>query len=388
MDKFALVDIPRKMRMQFDKAGLGRIVAWQTRKGRLCGSAPPFLMLNSNSTVTQRDIAKHLGLSNATVSLALRDSPRIPEERRKQIRDAAEKMGYRPNPAASMLAHQKRTSRTVPIHSSIAWLNLWPCPEDLRKSPLFDGYWQGAHACAHKFGFRLEEFALAGTSLRSVERILIARGIEGVLVSPEFHRNHMDLDGFDWNRFCAVRTSRFPLEPALHLVTTDQAGNAMLAFDRVLALGYRRVGFVGFGASAQDRIWQFENGYLAVQRELPEDRRLSVFRLDVGDPASREGLRKWMMRERPDALLSIHPELRGLLGELGFHIPEEVGLATLNIADCHIEAGIDQDSHQIGRRALLQLLSLMQDHERGVPDYPNETLVKGRWMDGPSLPAL
>lgn len=343
-------------------------------------------MPNSHSIITQRDIAKHLGLSNATVSLALRDSPRIPEKRRKQVREAAEKLGYRPNPAASMLAYQKRNSRTAPIHSSIAWLNLWPCPEDLRKSPLFDGYWQGAHACAHKFGFRLEEFALAGTSARSVERILIARGIEGVLVSPEYYLNHMDLEGFDWSQFCAVRTGRFPVEPALHLVTTDQSGNAMLAFDRVLALGYRRVGFVGFGSTSQDRIWQFENGYLAVQRELPEDQRLPVFRLDAGDPASRAGLREWMERERPDALLSIHPELSVLLEESGVRIPEDIGLATLNLADCRIEAGIDQNPHEIGRRALLQLLSLMQDHDRGIPERPHETLIKGRWVDGPSLP--
>ena len=111
-------------------------------------------MSENQQSITQRDIAKVLGISNATVSLALRDSPRILEPRRKEIQAMAEQMGYHPNPAAATLAYQKRLSTQRSIHASIAWLNLWKEPAELRKVSLFNEYWKGAAACAEKFGYR------------------------------------------------------------------------------------------------------------------------------------------------------------------------------------------------------------------------------------------
>ena len=42
-------------------------------------------MEKKNSPMTMKDIARELGISVATVSRALKDSPRISEERRKAI---------------------------------------------------------------------------------------------------------------------------------------------------------------------------------------------------------------------------------------------------------------------------------------------------------------
>src|SRR5579862_1686045 len=79
--------------------------------------------------VTLKDIALSLGLCQATVSLAMRDNPRIPVERREQIKAAAMRMGYRPNPAATTLAHLKHSASFKPIESVLAWLNFWPDPK-------------------------------------------------------------------------------------------------------------------------------------------------------------------------------------------------------------------------------------------------------------------
>lgn len=80
-------------------------------------------MQESEPQVTQRDIARKLGVSNATVSLALRDSSEVGLERRLEIQALAEKMGYRPNPVAAALFHQKRNLNYSEINASIAWLN-------------------------------------------------------------------------------------------------------------------------------------------------------------------------------------------------------------------------------------------------------------------------
>src|SRR5438128_2022360 len=114
----------------------------------------------SAARVTLKDIARAIGISHGAVSLALRNNPRIGEAMRKRVHALARKMGYQPNAMAAGLAHFKRTSKVKPMHATLAWLNLWPKPEQLRAFREFDGYWQGASKAAEKFGYRLEEFAV------------------------------------------------------------------------------------------------------------------------------------------------------------------------------------------------------------------------------------
>src|SRR5205823_5144385 len=106
--------------------------------------------------VTLRDLARALGVSHVTVSLALRNSPKISEARRAQIKKVAEEMGYRPNAMAAALAHFKQSSKTHPVQAGLAWLNFWPNPKKLRSYAEFDRYWIGAQAAAEKLGYHLE----------------------------------------------------------------------------------------------------------------------------------------------------------------------------------------------------------------------------------------
>lgn len=55
---------------------------------------------SSSKPVTQADIAAIVGCSQNTVTLALRNSPRISESRRQRILSVAQKLGYRPSIAA------------------------------------------------------------------------------------------------------------------------------------------------------------------------------------------------------------------------------------------------------------------------------------------------
>lgn len=53
--------------------------------------------------VSIRDVAREAGVSVTTVSHALNDKGRLNPETRRRVRDAAERLGYRPNPAARSL---------------------------------------------------------------------------------------------------------------------------------------------------------------------------------------------------------------------------------------------------------------------------------------------
>jgi LacI family transcriptional regulator len=65
----------------------------------------------SKAIVRLKDIANKTGFSTNTVSLALRESPRIPEETRSLIRSAARELNYLPNHVAQSLV--SRETRTV-----------------------------------------------------------------------------------------------------------------------------------------------------------------------------------------------------------------------------------------------------------------------------------
>ena len=64
--------------------------------------------------VTVYDIAEKLGVSHSTVSMALRNHPAISGKRRKQVIQAAAKMGYSPDPHLSALAAYRRAMVLLP----------------------------------------------------------------------------------------------------------------------------------------------------------------------------------------------------------------------------------------------------------------------------------
>lgn len=69
--------------------------------------------------MTVRDIAAEEGVSAAAVSLALRNSGQVSEGLRERVREAAERMGYRPNPLLAAYQAQVRALKPVKFQASI-----------------------------------------------------------------------------------------------------------------------------------------------------------------------------------------------------------------------------------------------------------------------------
>ena len=334
--------------------------------------------------VTLRTIAQAIGVSHVTVSLALRNNPKIPEARRQQIQALAQQMGYRPNAMAAALAHHKRTTADAPIKAGLAWLNHWPDPRKLRGYREFDRYWRGAYAAAEKFGYRLEEFACGEQMpLSRIEKILLTRSIHGILLPP--HKFAADWSALHWERFSALRFGRSVQSPRLHIVTSDQVANTMLAFRQVRQKGYQRIGFVTGHASERGAL--FTAGFLMAQTEVARTVRLPVCVLDEKNVSGdRQHLSQWLCRARPDAVITDVPETRELLEKTGCRVPDDLGLAAVSILDGNADAGIDQHPEEIGRVAVLLIISLINDHALGVPPIFRQALVEGSWVDGSTLP--
>lgn len=75
------------------------------------------------SKVTVHTIAAACGVSGTTVSLALRDDPRLPEHTRRRIQEYADKVGYRPNQVARNLKRSATGSLGIILPSPTWWVD-------------------------------------------------------------------------------------------------------------------------------------------------------------------------------------------------------------------------------------------------------------------------
>jgi DNA-binding LacI/PurR family transcriptional regulator len=338
--------------------------------------------------VTVYDIAEKIGVSHATVSLALRNHPGISEKRREEVKGIAKQMGYVPDPHLAALAAYRRANSPAGIRSAIAWINHWEQPDDLRKHREFDLYWRGAAEAATRYGYRLEEIRwLPEYSARRFEQILLTRGISGVLIPP--HPKLPDWGDFDWSKFSIIRFGLSVASPDSHLVTADHLRAVIMAVHKLADYGYRRIGLVmpanvdrrlggGFVGGLSSAGQSF--GMPVVPPLLTEEKVYCI-----NPVKARQSLSQWLKKHEPDVLLTSEAESVTLLRQLGYRIPKDIAVAGTAV-DVPVDAGIDQHSEAIGRIAVEALVAQINLNERGEPQDPYRVLVESRWRDGKSVP--
>lgn len=350
--------------------------------------------------VTQTDIARAAGVHNTTVSLALRNSPAIPESTRKRIQALAEEMGYHPDPALRALVAYRRGCAVRDRKETIAYITNAETRWGWRESPADELFYTGAMKKAAQHGYQIEHFWLGepGLTQRRLSSVLFHRGITGALLASHRPDGETLLE-FDWRRIGAVKIGFFPQLPALHRVTEDHQGSVRTAMRRIFAAGYQRVGLVlpKRCDEAVDLAWS--SGFLLEQNRMPANARLPALFLPPPkrtgllhgetpvDDAAVKALASWLDRHRPDAILGSFAFLGGPLRELGVSIPRDLAFVDLFLANGDGQiAGVRQSSERVGGIATEMLVGLLQQNICGEPAVPTATLVEGVWCDGASLP--
>lgn len=339
------------------------------------------------SKVVLEDLARAAGVHRSTVSLALRDHPRISKEVRERIQRLAGEMGYRVNPLVAALMQSRRSGRKV-RDVVLAYVTNHPTRYGWR--PQYHDrpdYFPGAEARALELGYKLEHFWLAeaGMSPERLSDILTVRGIHGVIVGrmPPGEKRVRLL----WERFSCVALGLTLLEPNLHRVAEDHFVSAGRALDHMLALGYRRIGFVfsdiDDSPAVGDRLL---GAYLRRMISAGLDSRIDPYFFEEGaDPVQR--FKAWLERWQPDSVIATHSRpVMAWLKQLKLRVPGDIGVATLT--NHHLEdgcAGIRCDSAKLGGLGIEMLVGLMHRGETGVPDDPHEVLLGGDWLDGRTL---
>jgi len=333
-----------------------------------------------------KHIAREVGVSAAAVSLALKNHPSISKARREEIHAVAERMGYHPNAMATALARHRHQSRAHPVQAALALINTYPDPARLHAQPSYADCWRGAILAAEKFGYRLEEFPVNGKQpLKRLERIFLTRNIRGIILAPlPPGESHVDWESFAWSKFSVVRCGFREQSPPFHYVTSAQATNTMLAFDKARERGYQRIGFAGYW----DKARMFGAGFLWSQHEPSLPSRVPPFFFSQETPELKQQGRfeQWLKTAKPDAIITDSLAVPAMLEKAGCRVPEDIGVAATNVRDMPVDAGIDQNPREIGRMTVLALISLIHDNDLGQPESIREILVRGKWVDGKSLP--
>jgi len=334
--------------------------------------------------VTLADVAKCLGVSAMTVSRALRGDRKVSVETTEKIRTLATKMGYRRDPLLSALSARRGRQIANRDAYTLAFITNWPTRDGWMAIPHYRAQFEGASHRASEMGYWLDHVWLRerGITQRRQSQILYHRGIKGLLFAPLLTAfGHFRLE---WGHFCSVALSHSITHPPLHYATSAQFQSMRLAWHHLRHLGYRRIGLVlrrNFDARVLNQ-WQAAHQFEQIQIS-PRDRISSLITEQAATP---DQLREWIVETRPDVILSIVPEHREMLADVGVKVPNEVGLALLDLTtpDGGL-AGIYQRPQAIGAAAVDLLHSLIEHNETGIPQTRRGIIVEGQWIHGATV---
>lgn len=315
----------------------------------------------SHSTITMRDIAEALGVSVATVSRALKDSPRISLEQRERIKEYAKAHDYYPNMIAECLRRNVgRASKTIGV--------IVPQFEHFYFSSVLSGINQEAmsHGYSIMVGESLDEY--------ETETLLCKRFLEnrvcGVIVSEA--KNTVRYDHFQ-----SILDSHMPLVFYDRICTgincdrvvVDDYQGAFNAVNYMIERGCRKIAFYGSPMTMEISKNRY-NGYRdALLRNglKPEER---FFRI-CDNRSNAEAVTPEILSqdEIPDAFFAVNDDTAiGILytaKRMGLRVPDNISICGFTngqraIASDPMLTTVEQRGVRVGEEAANILISKVE----------------------------
>jgi DNA-binding LacI/PurR family transcriptional regulator len=315
------------------------------------------------------DVAREAGVSRALVSLVMREQPNVSDERRRRVREAAARLGYRPNAMARSLA--SRRTKTVGV-----------ILDDLR-NPFFAEIAGGVEELASELGYKL----LLGAGGRQAKRERAAIGalleyrVDGlILVSPRLRAADVAAAGSEAPLVLVGRQIR---GVDADFVVIDEAHGCELVLDHLVGLGHERIAHVDGGSGAGGP--QRRTAYVRGMKQRRLGRHVQVISGDFTEEAGVSAAERLLRDgELPTAIFAANDMVAaGLLGgfdRAGVDVPGElsiVGYDNISIAHlAHVSlTTVDQPRTEMGRLALELLLDRIDNRRPNVLRLIEPTLV-------------
>lgn len=182
---------------------------------------------------TLKDVAERAEVSAMTASRVLRDDPRVLPATRDRVRAAAAALGYRPNEVARSLRLGRGTGLVGLVVTNLA-------------NPFYSRLALGVDSVVTTDGLKtvIGNTGQDPHAERDLVADLVARRVDGIIAVPA-DSDQRHLAAAAAKGVPVVLASRPPEGFEADCVLVDDFGGARAATARLLALGHRRVGFLG-----------------------------------------------------------------------------------------------------------------------------------------------
>jgi len=324
---------------------------------------------NRHQRPTLRDLASHLDLSPATISLVLNHSPvadAIPEETQQRVFSAARELGYRPNYIAVSLRSKRTNSIGV----------LVPEISDPWAAEIVSGI--ESHLLANGYHYLVTSHRRSTRNLLQDDlELLTRRGVDGmILVATEVDESPL---------LPAVVISGHRRVEGLSNVVIDHDRAARLALEHLKDLGHRRIAlFRGQPGSSdtEDRARAIFKAAAALGLKIPPELTLQLSgeeeeEVFAPDAAFHEGYAfgKKLLRRRVDFTALFAFDDASAIGAIrafmdaGIRVPEDVsvvGFDDIQNAAYHNPrlTTVRQPLREMGRTAARVLLERIDGPEK------------------------
>jgi DNA-binding LacI/PurR family transcriptional regulator len=315
-----------------------------------------------------KDIACQVGCSVNTVSLALKDSPRISEKTRKRIQSLAKELNYVSNNMARALVLNK---------TGIAGLIIKDISSMLLTSEAryIDQYLEQA-------GYTMYMVASHSDSTieKNVINLMLANRLDGLIVNIATAKNIPKLEELRAQGLPIVLLSGFETAPAIDSVYPDLIKAAYMVTKHLFSMGHKRVVFV-----VEDRIGDYSNtlklcGFkraLAEEGISFEDDMIFPVKLYNSGTLDPEALPPLIHRAKKETAFFVsHDELAitliKQLSKNGIRVPGDISIASIdNIRfseSCMVAlTTVGFDLQYISHRAVELLINIIEGkNEEGV----------------------
>lgn len=311
--------------------------------------------------LTMKDIAAQLGVSVATVSRALKNSPNISKKRREMIQQYAREHNYYPN----VIAEQLRHSRQKP--SQIIGVIL---PEIVHF--YFASILSGIEEKAKKRGYRIMVAQSRESYEREVEicESFMKNKVCGIIVSQAKDTEH-------YEHFMKLVDNGIPLVfydricPALNAsrVVVDDYQGTYKAVSYMIETGCKRLAFFGANMNmeiSKNRLNGFKDALY--HHGIQPDEQL-IKQCDTRESAEEVTPQLLKMKDRPDGFFAINDETAiGIMytaKRMGFRVPDEVSVCGFTDSERAISCDpmlttIKQDGVEVGSQATDVLIDTVE----------------------------
>lgn len=339
-------------------------------------------------SVTLKTVAEAANVSKTTVSLALRNHPKISKATCERVQKIAEELDYSPDPLATSLGRRKNVDS---LQSNIACIVGHKDRHPLGPHhPAYLSMFAGAKERAAQMGFQLNDFWRYDPqkSEKQIEKILQTRGINGIILLA-LSRNEINLD---WNHYATAYLGFFSYPMEFSSVNASRDLITRMALRNVIAQGYKRIGIAineNIGGPESEII----SSYLHCRYSNPQLTLLDPF-LFTGGPNETESKRflDWYHSNKPEVIITRQASARNhpvktWLEDAQVKIPGELSLADLNVTEPNSTlTGVIPPYEKIGAATIDIVNAQLYRNELGFIDNPQYITSYPDWNEGNTLP--